>query len=60
METEIELASRMFAAYNDSAGGKTWDGRPIPPWSECGEKVQSHWRAAARCALEFSAYTSNR
>lgn len=41
------LAREMFAAYNASAGGVTFDGRPIPTYDQVGEKVRRHWRAAA-------------
>lgn len=54
-DTTAQIA---FAAYNESAGGKTWDGKPIPTWeqlseSEGGRKVQGHWRAAMRAAFEL-------
>jgi hypothetical protein len=41
--TNLEMAERAFNAYNEAAGGKTWDGRDIPPFSEVGEKVQNNW-----------------
>lgn len=41
------LAREMFAAYGESAGGVTFDGRPIPTFDEVGPKVRSHWRSAA-------------
>lgn len=41
-----KLCQTAFAAYNERAGGKTFDGRVIPPWSECGPKVRNNWRAA--------------
>jgi len=40
----------MFDAYNEQAGGKTWDGKDIPPFDEVGERVQSNWIAAADAA----------
>lgn len=46
-----ELSARAFAAYNTQAGGKTWDGKDIPPWEKTGEKVQANWRAALRTTL---------
>lgn len=49
---EDALARRMFAAYNEQAGGLTWDGKPIPPWESTGPKVQANWRAAARAAIQ--------
>lgn len=51
--TEDRLAREMFAAYNEQAGGLTWDGKPIPPWENTGPKVQANWRAAARRAREL-------
>lgn len=47
-ETIDELARRAFAAYNQAAGGKTWDGKDIPPWEKVTEQVRNNWRAAAR------------
>lgn len=46
-----ELAAQAFEAYNASAGGKTWDGKDIPPFTEVGEKVQTHWRRAVAAVL---------
>jgi len=43
-----ELAERSFNAYNAAAGGKTWDGKDIPPFAEVGEKVQANWIAAVK------------
>lgn len=48
------MAERMFDAYNREAGGKTWDGKPIPPWSEVGDRVRNNWLAAAIAATEFA------
>ena len=45
-----DLARIMFDAYNEQAGGKTWDGKDIPPFDEVGERVQSNWIAAADAA----------
>lgn len=39
-----------FEAYNESKGGLTYDGKPIPPWDELsGDKlaVQRAWEVAA-------------
>lgn len=44
----LDLAEVAFKAYNDQAGGKTWDGKDIPPFAEVGEKVQANWIAAVR------------
>lgn len=42
-----------FDAYNTAVGGKTWDGKPIPPWAEVSTKVKIGWQRAARaiCSL---------
>lgn len=44
-----------FEAYNIQKGGKTWDGKDIPPWSAVGEAVQSGWDAAAEAVLADTA-----
>lgn len=61
-DIEIEyLAKRMFNAYGEHCGWKSWDGRPMPKWSvrdwppgtpvndcrEINDAVRSHWIAAA-------------
>lgn len=43
-----DLAKVAFEAYNVQAGGKTWDGKDIPPFEEVGEKVQANWIAATK------------
>ena len=45
------LCEAAFAAYNQRAGGKTWDGKPIPPWGQCGPRVRNNWRAAIVAVL---------
>lgn len=47
-----KLAKIAFDAYNKEAGGKTWDGRDIPPFSDVGDKVQANWDAAAAAIVE--------
>jgi hypothetical protein len=51
------LAKTMFEAYSKASGGKTWDGKPIPPWNDAlgdiGPKVRSYWIAAADSALDM-------
>ena len=40
-----------FEAYNESKGGLTYDGKPIPPWASLegatGEAVKQAWESAA-------------
>lgn len=49
------LARVMFDAYNKQAGGKTYDGKPIPPWDEIGDNVQARWFAAALAGADHCA-----
>lgn len=39
-------ARAMFEAYNEEAGGRTYDGKPIPPWPAVGVVVRRRWAAA--------------
>lgn len=44
-----------FEAYNESKGGLTYDGKPIPPWDELsGDKAAVHraWEAAANALVD--------
>lgn len=43
----MKTAKRMWDAYTFRAGGKTFDGKPLPSWEELGEDRQSCWTAAA-------------
>lgn len=52
MQSSQELARIAFDAYNKQAGGKTWDGKDIPPFDEVGEKVRANWQAAVQSVLE--------
>ncbi len=45
-----DLARAAFEAYGASTGGKTWDGKPIPPFDVIRERtphVAAAWEAAA-------------
>jgi hypothetical protein len=44
---EMETAKLMWDAYAIQAGGKTFDGKPLPTWDELGGERQSCWIAAA-------------
>jgi 5'-deoxynucleotidase YfbR-like HD superfamily hydrolase len=48
MTEETELARRLFEAYSASAGGRAYNGEPIPPWAEIPERIKTHWRATAK------------
>lgn len=43
-----QLAASAYHAYCKKAGGKTFDGKPLPTWSELGEECQTCWVEAAR------------
>lgn len=48
------LARIAFDAYGQSTGGKTWDGKPIPPFDVVCERtphVAEAWRASVRAVL---------
>jgi hypothetical protein len=53
----IALAQRMWDAYSQQAGGKTFDGKPLPSWDELGEERQACWNAAASAALTSIPHT---
>ena len=45
--TDTHIAKQMWDAYAFRAGGKTFDGKPLPTWDKLGEDRQSCWIAAA-------------
>lgn len=50
-EETLRIAKIAFDAYNAAAGGKTWDGKDIPPFEAVGERVQANWCAAIKAVL---------
>lgn len=44
------LGQIAFEAYGAAVGGKTYDGKPIPQWSEVKPTIQQGWEAAADAA----------
>lgn len=53
--TVAELAKVAFDAYGASTGGKTWDGRDIPPYAVVAERtphVARAWEAAVTEVLK--------
>jgi hypothetical protein len=50
------LGQVAYEKYNEAKGGKTWDGKPIPPWEsltdDVGLAVQNAWEVAARAAAD--------
>ena len=52
--TVAELARVAFDAYGQSTGGKTWDGKDIPPFAVVAERtphVARAWEAAVAAVL---------
>ena len=45
--TDTHIAKLMWDAYAIQAGGKNFDGKPLPAWDELSEDRQSCWVAAA-------------
>lgn len=40
-------ANTLFEVYRQEVGGKTYDGKPIPPLHECAPSAQAGWAAVA-------------
>ncbi len=54
MLTKKELARIAFDGYNKSTGGKTWDGKEVPPFEVIEERtphVARAWEAAVEEVL---------
>lgn len=47
-QAEDRAVRRMWAAYCEQGGGKTFDGKPLPTWDELGADRQACWLAALR------------
>lgn len=46
-----------YEAYAETAGGKTFDGRPMPTWAQLGEtdvgkETQRRWEVAAGAIID--------
>jgi hypothetical protein len=50
MISDYNLARVMWDAYAKKAGGKSYDGKPLPAWDDLGEDRQLCWVEAARAA----------
>lgn len=48
-----DIAQQLWRAYDLQAGGKTFDGKPLPTWHELGRNRQECWIAAAARAKEI-------
>lgn len=48
MITFEQLAQKAYAAYCKQAGGKTFDGKPLPTFEELGADRQACWVASVK------------
>lgn len=53
MGDDLTLGKIAFDAYSESTGGKTYNDRPIPPWSDISPHIQQAWQAAALAVVEW-------
>jgi hypothetical protein len=47
-----EQAKRAYEGYATSTGGKTFDGRDMPPWDALPGRIKEAWRAAVVAAVD--------
>ena len=45
-DSDFARAQRGYGAYAASTGGKTFDGREMPKWSELPDRIKAAWVAA--------------
>lgn len=43
-----------YEAYGLKADWKTWDGKPMPTWTDLGDVVRDRWQAAAEAIINAS------
>lgn len=55
MDHLIELASRAYQAYVESAAGVSVHGEKLPAWEAVDGVVQAHWIVAARAIRNATA-----
>lgn len=48
MKTFPQLAASAYAAYCKQAGGKTFDGKPLPAYEDLGSDRRACWVEAVR------------
>ena len=49
----IDIGLIAFEAYKKKVGGKTYDGKDMPNWSDVGQSVQDGWRHAAVAVSQY-------
>ncbi len=52
MSNCYEYGQAGYDAYAQCTGGKTFDGRDMPLWSELPQRIQDAWNAAAEAIEE--------
>ncbi len=48
----FDYAQAGYEAYAKCTGGKTFDGRDMPTWTQLPQRIQDAWAAAANAILE--------
>lgn len=48
---EEQLAEDAYSGYCEHRGWKSFNGEPLPRWSEVKEDIKSGWRAAVAAVL---------
>lgn len=43
-----DIAGMAYEAYSMAAGGKAFNGDPLPSWNQVNPQIRSYWRAAMR------------
>jgi len=51
MSEFFALGREGYEAYAKSTGGKTFDGRDMPLWSQLPQRIQDAWSEAARAIV---------
>jgi hypothetical protein len=51
MKSFNQLARIAYAAYCKRAGGKTYDGKPLPGWTDIGVERQACWIEAVKAVV---------
>lgn len=47
----MSLGETAWNAYRDAVGGTTYDDRPLPEWSDLGDRQRAGWEAAASAVV---------
>ncbi|WP_151480616.1 hypothetical protein [Streptomyces albicerus] len=55
-----DLGQKAYAAYGETTGGRTHDGRAMPAWEDLGEEIQTAWTVAARVSYQAGWHSAPR